>query len=135
MGGEAGVALLVDRFYDLMESLPQAKPIRELHPSDLTLSREKLKVFLVGWLGGPRRYSERFGPMRIPAVHAHLPIGPAERDQWLLCMDTALGEMPVTAEFKEYFRDRIRKPANRVVQACEEAYHGAQEAARRGDED
>ena len=37
---------------------------------DLTLAREKLLVFLCGWLGGPKEYAARFGPIRIPAVHA-----------------------------------------------------------------
>src|SRR3569833_489377 len=53
LGGEAGLRRLVDRFYDLMDSLPEAERIRALHPTDLTSSREKLYLFLSGWLGGP----------------------------------------------------------------------------------
>ena len=34
LGGEAGVRVLVDRFYDLMDSLPEAYAIRKLHPAD-----------------------------------------------------------------------------------------------------
>ncbi|MDH5670871.1 MAG: group II truncated hemoglobin [Myxococcales bacterium] len=118
MGGDAGVRQLVDRFYDLMESLPEARTIRDMHGPDLGLSRDKLHIFLCGWLGGPRRYAERWGPIAIPPAHAHLPIGPAERDQWLLCMDRALAEMPVAEDFKAYFREQIRVPAERVTQVC-----------------
>ena len=34
LGGGAGVRALVDRFYDLMDSLPEAYGIRKLHPAD-----------------------------------------------------------------------------------------------------
>ena len=116
MGGEEGVAALVNAFYDNMETIPEARTIRDMHP-DLKLAREKLTVFLVGWLGGPRRYAERWGPIRIPPAHAHLTIDEPERDQWLLCMDRAIDGMPVTPEFRTYFKEQIRVPANRVMQA------------------
>ena len=116
MGGEAGVAALVEAFYDNMETLPEARTIKEMHP-DLALAREKLTVFLVGWLGGPKRYKERWGPIRIPPAHAHLTIDEAERDQWLLCMDKAIDAMPVTPEFRTYFKEQIRVPANRAMRA------------------
>ncbi len=118
MGGEAGVAALVDAFYDNMETLPEARTVKEMHP-DLALAREKLKVFLVGWLGGPKRYAQRWGKIRIPHAHAHLPIGPAEHDQWLLCMDRAIDGMPVSVAFRSYFKEQIRVPASRVLAAAQ----------------
>ena len=92
LGAEA-VARLVDRFYDLMDTLPEAAPIRAPHPGDLTGSREKLRLFLTGWLGGPPLYVERYGHPRLRARHLPFPIGEAERDQWMLCMDRALDEV------------------------------------------
>ncbi len=118
MGGEPGVAALVEAFYDNMEQLPQAQTIRDMHP-DLALARDKLTAFLVGWLGGPKRYAERWGRIRIPAFHAYLRIDEAERDQWLLCMDRAIEAMPVTEAFREYFKVQIRVPANRSMQASQ----------------
>jgi hemoglobin len=53
IGGEQAVRKLVDRFYDLMDTLPEAQGIRALHPESLAGSREKLFMFLSGWLGGP----------------------------------------------------------------------------------
>ena len=73
MGGEAGVRRLVDLFYDAMATFPEAERVLLMHP-DIPLAREKLSVFLVGWLGGPKEYSKRWGPIRIPVAHAHLPI-------------------------------------------------------------
>lgn len=112
-GGEAGIARLVDAFYDRMETLPEAAGIRALHPEDLTESRDKLARFLCGWLGGPKRYREKYGPISIPAAHAHLPIGAAERDAWLLCMQQALDEQPWPEDFKRYLLQALSVPANR----------------------
>lgn len=92
LGGDAAVRTLVDRFYDLMDALPEARTVREMHPADLTLSREKLYEFLSGWLGGPALYVEKYGHPRLRARHLHARIGPAERDQWMLCMRGALAE-------------------------------------------
>lgn len=38
IGGEEAVRRLVERFYALMDELPEAREIRALHPPDLTLS-------------------------------------------------------------------------------------------------
>ena len=53
IGGEAGVRALVTRFYELMDSLPEAAACRAIHPEDLSGSAEKLFEYLTGWLGGP----------------------------------------------------------------------------------
>jgi hemoglobin len=86
------VRKLVDRFYDLMDTETEAAEIRALHPENLNHSREKLFFFLVGWMGGPQLYVERFGHPRLRARHLPFPIGEQERDQWLLCMDKALND-------------------------------------------
>lgn len=85
-GGEAGMRKLVDDFYDAMEQLPEAQKVRKMHPADLTVLRDKLTLFLCGWLNGPRLYAQQYGPIRIPQVHSHLEIGRSERDAWLRCM-------------------------------------------------
>jgi hemoglobin len=92
IGGEEKVRRLVDRFYDLMDSRSEAAGIRALHPEDLTNSREKLFMFLVGWMGGPPLYITRYGHPRLRARHLPFPIGASERDQWLWCMNKALEE-------------------------------------------
>lgn len=111
LGGEAAVVTLVERFYAAMSRLPEAQRIRAMHPDDLTLSQEKLATFLIGWMGGPRRYRERFGPISIPAAHRHLDIGPEERDAWLVCMATALEEQGIDDELKAYLLAQLRHPA------------------------
>ncbi len=112
-GREAGIRKLVDDFYDAMEQLPEAARIRAMHPADLTISRDKLARFLCGWLGGPKLFAEKYGPIRIPQVHSHLEIGPDERDAWLLCMQEALKTQPYAEEFKKYLMEQLYVPAER----------------------
>lgn len=119
MGGEDGVRRLVDLFYDEMETRPEARRILEMHGTDLGLAREKLAAFLTGWLGGPKRYRERWGRIQIPAAHRHLDIGTAERDAWLACMQVAIDAMPVADDFRAYFMREIAVPANRVLAMAE----------------
>ena len=90
IGGEPGVRALVDRFYDLMELEPAYAGIRALHAPSLDAAREKLFLFLTGWLGGPPLYMDRYGHPRLRARHLPFAIGVAERDQWLACMRQAL---------------------------------------------
>jgi len=113
-GGYNGVKTLVDCFYNFMEQLPEAEAILEMHPDDLEISRDKLTHFLCCWLGGPRKYKEKYGPTPIPRVHQHLPIGEQERDAWMLCMKKAIESQPYTPAFKEYLIYQLSIPAERV---------------------
>lgn len=92
IGGVDALRLLVARFYELMDQLPQARALRALHPADLGQSKERLLMFLSGWLGGPPLYAERFGPPRLRAAHTAFPVGADSRDAWMDCMTQALQE-------------------------------------------
>jgi hemoglobin len=56
LGGEPDatnqIRAIVEAFYDEMDTDEKAKTIRQMHPEDLTSSREKLFMFLSGWTGG-----------------------------------------------------------------------------------
>jgi hemoglobin len=95
IGGEPAVHALVERFYDLMDLEPGFAALRAAHGTVLTSAREKLFWFLCGWLGGPQHYQERFGHPRLRMRHMPFKIGILERDQWLACMDQAMGEVAV----------------------------------------
>lgn len=92
MGGEAGIRLLVDRFYQLMDTLPIAAEIRSMHPEDLAQAKERLYMFLSGWMGGPPLYVERLGPPRLRQSHQAFAIDIRARDAWMTCMKLALSE-------------------------------------------
>jgi hemoglobin len=93
IGGEPAVRQLVKRFYELMDTLPEAYGIRKLHQTDLSGAEEKLFMFLCGWLGGPQLYVEKFGHPKLRARHLPIPIGSDEARQWMLCMRQAMAEV------------------------------------------
>jgi len=113
-GGEAAIRRLVDVFFDRMETDPRFLTIHELHPEDNEMSRDKLSRFLCGWLGGPKRYQEKYGSISLPAAHQHLPITEVEREQWLTCMSESVEEQPFQPDFKRYLMEQLAVPAEAI---------------------
>jgi len=114
LGSDAGIRALVDRFYDLMDSAPEATNVRALHAESLKQSREKLYLFLSGWVGGPPLYVERFGHPRLRARHLPFAIGERERDEWLWCMDRALTAHEIPGPLRELLRERLHALADHM---------------------
>ena len=112
IGGEPAIHALVERFYDLMDLEPGYAALRAAHGADLDSAREKLHWFLCGWMGGPQHYIERFGHPRLRARHMPFKIGILERDQWLACMDQAMGEIQVHAVLRERLRESFFQTAD-----------------------
>lgn len=117
-GGEIGIRKLVDRFFEHMGADSRFKIIYDMHPDDIVISNDKLARFLCGWLGGPKLFREKYGPISIPAVHQHLSIGTDERDQWLTCMKESIAEQDYEAGFKEYLIQQLSIPAEAVRKRC-----------------
>jgi len=92
IGGEAGVRALTRRFYVLMDTLPEAKACRDIHPPSLAGSEQKLFEYLSGWLGGPPLFTDKHGPPMLRRLHMSARIGAIERDEWLLCFQMALAD-------------------------------------------
>lgn len=114
LGGADAVRALVDRFYDLMDTAPEAQDVRALHASSLKISREKLYLFLTGWLGGPQLYVEKYGHPMLRARHLPFAIAERERDQWLWCMERAIAERPMPDELRAYLLQRLRPLADHM---------------------
>ena len=91
---------LVERFYHHMDSLPEARQIRALHPADLTSVKDVFARFLVEWMGGPAAYSSERGHPRLRRRHMPFPIADAERDAWMSCMRLALAEVVPSVELR-----------------------------------
>ncbi|HXH65302.1 MAG TPA: group II truncated hemoglobin [Mariprofundaceae bacterium] len=91
IGGEDGVRRLVHRFYEIMDTLPEAKGIRAMH-ADLREAEQKLFMFLSGWMGGPQLYAEQYGHPRLRMRHMPFAIAESERNQWMACMNQALAD-------------------------------------------
>ena len=112
IGGEAQVRALVDRFYDLMDLEPGYRELRAAHGTSLDSARDKLFWFLCGWLGGPDYYQERFGHPRLRMRHLPFSIGSVGRDQWLACMDQAMGDVGVDATLRARLKNSFFQTAD-----------------------
>jgi len=93
IGGEEKIRALVQRFYQLMDELPEAYGVRKMHGESLKNSEDKLFKFLSGWMGGPQLFVREFGQPVLRQRHMPFAIGKSERDQWLLCMGKAVDEL------------------------------------------
>lgn len=114
IGGEAGIRRLVDRFYDLMDTSPEAATIRALHATSLKASREKLFLYLSFWTGGPQTYVEQRGHPAMRMRHMPFRITSKERDEWLSCMRQALDEHDMPAAVREPLWQRMRQLADHM---------------------
>lgn len=112
LGGEETVRALVERFYTLMDTLPEAAPIRSMHARDLRASREKLFMFLSGWLGGPQLYMEKYGHPRLRQRHMPFAIDSAARDQWMRCMRQAMEDIGVEPALRAELEAAFLKTAD-----------------------
>ena len=119
IGGEDKVRALVLRFYQLMDELPEAYGIRKLHAEDLQGATDKLYQFLTGWMGGPQLYVEQYGHPMLRARHLPFPIGDAERDQWLLCMNQALGDVVEDVALRQELSAAFAKVADHMRNQAE----------------
>ena len=101
MGGEPTIRAMVDRFYDLMEIDADLAELRAAHGPSLASARDKLFLFLCGYLGGPDYYVQQYGHPRLRARHLPFSIGEVERDQWVICMGRAMQEVNVAPPIVE----------------------------------
>lgn len=92
LGGESGIRKLVNRFYELMDTLSEARVVRLMHPSSLVDSADSLFKFLSGWFGGPSLFQLERGHPRLRMRHAPFAVSIVERDEWMLCMRQTIDE-------------------------------------------
>jgi hemoglobin len=100
--GERNLKQLVDNFYDLVFKNDR---IAHLFKTDKEVIKEKQRLFLTQFLGGPPIYSERYGHPKLRARHLPHPIEEDDAVAWLSCMSVAITNLPIDASLKdELFR-------------------------------
>jgi hemoglobin len=112
IGGQPAVDRIIDSFYDRMDTLPEARVIRALHPEDLGATRVVLKKYLAEWLGGPAAYTQERGHPRLRARHLPFSIGDEERDAWLFCMRGAMEEVVTDQSTREGVLQKLSQVAD-----------------------
>ncbi len=116
LGGEERVRELVTRFYDHMESAPEAETILGKH-HDLTDARQKLFEYFTGWFGGPPLFTSQYGHPRLRARHMHISISVQDRDAWLACLLPALQAMSLDDDLMQDLLDKIVPMADHMRNA------------------
>ena len=112
--GETGVRAFTHRFYQLMDSLPEAAACRAIHPPSLANSEQKLYEYLTGWLGGPPLFTDKYGPPMLRRRHLHVAIAGPEIDGWLACFRQAWAETIDDAEVTALIAPQIEKLAQHM---------------------
>lgn len=112
IGGEATVRRLADRFYEIMDTDPDAARIRAMHGPDLTAIRQLLFEFLSGWLGGPALYFQRPEHRCIMSAHRPYAIGAAEVDEWMMCMRRAMDDCALSPDMRDLLDTAFSRMAN-----------------------
>ncbi len=115
LGGADRVSALVEKFYDIMDEREPA--LARLHPCtpDGKVAREnrdRFKLFLIGWLGGPQDYIERHGHPRLRMRHGRVRVDEAMRDAWVRCMTAAMDDQGITGEVRAFLDGRFAEVAD-----------------------
>jgi hemoglobin len=106
--GEANLQALVDRFYDLVFENEQ---ISHLFKNDKNEIKEKQRLFLTQFLGGPTLYSNEYGHPKMRARHMPHAIMETDAIAWLSCMSLAIGSLPIPEEMKDELFNRFPQTA------------------------
>ncbi len=115
MGGADTVRRLANRFYDIMETAPQAAELYAIHPLPLDTIRQKFFEFLSGWLGGPPLFEQKYGHPRLRARHLPFQVDEKLRNQWMFCMDQALDEVVENKLLRDGIRQSIGQLASHMI--------------------
>jgi len=102
--GESNLQLLVDRFYDLVFTNPQ---ISRLFKTDKNVIKEKQRLFLTQFLGGPPLYSSQHGHPRLRARHLPHTITADDAVAWLSCMSAAVSSLSIDQALKDELMERL----------------------------
>ena len=114
VGGEEFFVRLVDRFY---AGVATDEVLLRLYPeqSDLTGARERLRLFLIQYWGGPTTYGDERGHPRLRQRHFPFAIGALERDRWLVHMLAAVEEMSTDEQIRTELTEYMVRAADHMV--------------------
>lgn len=115
--GAENIQTLVNNFYDLVFAHPQ---ISHLFKTDKEVIKEKQRLFLTQFLGGPDLYSQQYGYPQLRARHLPHPISNDDAVAWLECMNKAIGTLSIDQKLKDELFKRFVPTAMFMVNRDEE---------------
>ena len=117
VGGHETFVRLVDTFYDGVAADPVLRP---MYPEeDLAAARERLRMFLEQYWGGPTTYSDQRGHPRLRMRHAPFRVNPDARDRWLTHMRAAVESLRLAPLLESVLWDYLERAAWSMVNTME----------------
>ena len=117
VGGHETFVRLVDVFYDGVAADPV---LRSLYPEeDLAGAKERLRMFLEQYWGGPTTYSRQRGHPRLRMRHAPFRVNPDARDRWLSHMRAAVDSLRLAPMLESVLWDYLERAAWSMVNTME----------------
>ena len=113
VGGMPFFVELVGRFYDGVETDEVLAPLYPEAP-DFTGARHRLTLFLAQYWGGPSTYNDERGHPKLRMRHFPFPVGPLQRDHWLLHMRAAVDASGADDEVRTMLLDYFVKSAEHL---------------------
>ena len=99
VGGHETFVKIADTFYQKIESEPL---LLAMYPKrDMEGAKERLRLFLEQYWGGPTTYSDTRGHPRLRMRHAGFEIATPQKDAWLRCIHSAIIDLEIDEELKE----------------------------------
>jgi hemoglobin len=117
IGGTETFRKLVDKFYEGVAVDPLLRP---MYPEeDLGPAKDRLRMFLEQYWGGPQTYSELRGHPRLRMRHSVFPITPAAKDAWLKHMRSALESLELSPLNEATLWDYLQSAAISMINKME----------------
>ncbi|CAM3631472.1 globin domain-containing protein [Cytobacillus oceanisediminis] len=117
IGGTVIIEKLVEAFYPRVYADPILSPLFE---GDIKEIKQKQRMFLTQFLGGPPLYSQEFGPPAMKQRHMPFEITPKRAERWLSCMKDAFNEIGLDQNpAAGPFYDRLMQVAAIMVNSYE----------------
>ena len=113
VGGHETFRALVDHFYAGVARDPLLWP---MYPeADLEGAKERLRMFLEQYWGGPKTYGEERGHPRLRMRHAVFPVSPSAKDAWLRHMRDAVDSLDLAPLHAETLWDYLDRAAHSLI--------------------
>jgi hemoglobin len=117
IGGHETFVRLVDVFYDGVAEDPVLRP---MYPEEeLAGAKERLRMFLEQYWGGPTTYSQQRGHPRLRMRHAPFRVNPDARDRWLAHMRVAVESLRLAPMLESMLWDYLERAAWSMVNTME----------------
>ena len=112
-GGSETFRRLVDKFY---EGVANDEVLRPMYPEEnLEPAKERLRMFLEQYWGGPGTYSELRGHPRLRMRHFAFPIDSDAKDHWLKHMRKAVESLELAPMLEEMLWSYLERAAVSMI--------------------